>query len=171
MSSTFVPPDFEIPQQWRNEQFWLWPLTPADLDEDHAAVTESEPELHAVFSPAHHWPAPDLTREQNRIDLAMHEREFAERAGFAYVIGSPDGQHYLGCLYLYPTAKPFDVQAYFWVRSAQRTPGREDELLRALNSWLTTAWPFQKVAFPGRSIGWAEWRAIPPSEPAPVVGA
>jgi hypothetical protein len=167
MSSTFVPPDFEVPRQWRNEQFWLWSLTANDLDEDHAAVLESEPDLHAVFAPAHRWPQAGISREQDRDDLLRHEREFGERSGFAYVIGSADGQHYLGCVYLYPTTRPFDVRAYFWLRTSQRTPEREAEVLRALRSWLTTAWPFQKVVFPGRTVEWSEWQALDPPEAPP----
>jgi hypothetical protein len=169
MSSTFVPPDFEVPTQWRNEQLWLWSLTVGDLDEDHAAVMESEPDLHAIFSARHRWPASDLTREQNQKDILRHESEASDRQSFAYVIGSADGQHYHGCIYLYPTTKAFDVQAYFWLRRSVRTPEREEAVLRALRSWLTSAWPFQKVVFPGRTIDWAEWRKLEPLEPPPLV--
>ena len=30
-----------------------------------------------------------------------------------------------------------------------------------LKTIVSREWPFQKVAYPGRSIDWATWRAIP----------
>ncbi|MEO0959664.1 MAG: hypothetical protein AAFY66_14570, partial [Pseudomonadota bacterium] len=48
-------------------------LTEADLDEDYRAVFESKVRLQSFLGGG--WPG-DITREENRLDLAHHHVEF-----------------------------------------------------------------------------------------------
>jgi hypothetical protein len=94
-------PDFAqtaLPRTADLGDYRLSPLSPAQVDEDFAAVTGSARVLRGHFGDD--WPD-GLTREENLIDMGWHEREFTTRRSFAWIIRDPGGT-YLGCAYLYP---------------------------------------------------------------------
>ena len=51
--------------------------------------------------------------------------------------------------------------ATFWVTKDQFDKGFEAILYREMKAWLAKSWPFQKVAWPGKEITRAEWKALP----------
>ena len=51
--------------------------------------------------------------------------------------------------------------ATFWVTKDQFDRGFEAILYREMKAWLAKSWPFQKVAWPGKEITRAEWKALP----------
>lgn len=94
-------PDFAdapLPRSARLPGFDLTPLTPAQVDEDFAAVVGSAHILKDVFGGT--WPE-GLTLQDNLYDLAWHDREFALDRSFAWIVRDHEGL-YLGCAYLYP---------------------------------------------------------------------
>jgi len=105
-----------------------------DLDRDYAAVMESAADIRAA-NPGSNWPD-GLTREQNLIDLAWHQREFEARRSFAWVIEDAAGD-YLGCLYVYPSiAGEAAADVVWWWRSGKAQP---DAAFRtALQQWLAS---------------------------------
>jgi hypothetical protein len=65
-------------------------------------------------------------------------------------------------VYIEPTRKEgFDAEVYLWARKSELANGLEDRLYDAVQKWVTEEWPFEKVAFPGRSIDWDIWAEIP----------
>jgi hypothetical protein len=67
-----------------------------------------------------------------------------------------------GCVYINPTRKrDYDAAVYLWARQSELAGGLETRLYAAVREWVAKVWPFAKVAFRGRDIGWDEWRAIP----------
>ncbi|MEL6264323.1 MAG: hypothetical protein AAFR52_01535 [Pseudomonadota bacterium] len=120
--------DREIPARQPLGPFVLTMLALDDLDEDFAAVTASEAALTGLMGGD--WPA-GLTLEDNRLDLAWHQREFIARRSFAWVIRDGAGA-YLGCAYVSPHWTPLDAaDAVYWFRTgaeahapAFRTPWR-----------------------------------------------
>lgn len=107
------------------------------------------------------WPQ-GLTLEQNLIDLGWHQKEFQKRRSFAYTVVKPDETQVLGCVYIQPTRKRgYDAEIRLWARQSELASGLEDRLYAAVSGWVAARWPFKSVAFPGRSVAWEVWRAIP----------
>jgi hypothetical protein len=146
----FVPAEFFVPRRLEHAEFFLRPLLITDVVKDYDAVMSSARELNGLFGPGSNWPPPDLSFEQDLIDLGWHHKEFQRRSSFAYTMLSLDEQVCLGCVYLYPTELPaFDAEVYFWVRTSHSAV-LEPVLHAALRRWLEDCWPFRQVAFPGR---------------------
>lgn len=146
----FVPADFVIPLRLDHPRFVLRPLLISDVVKDYDAVMSSAADLSGVFGPDSDWPAPDMSLEQNLIDLGWHHKEFQRRSSFAYTVLDPAEQRCLGCVYIYPSASDtHEADAYCWIRSSHAA-ALDRELHAVFESWLRSAWPFERVAFPGR---------------------
>lgn len=83
-----------------------------DLDRDYDAVMVSAVEIKAA-NPSSSWPSDDMTREENMIDLAWHQREFKALRSFAWVIEDESGG-YLGCAYVNPSISGENVADVTW---------------------------------------------------------
>lgn len=93
-------PDFEkvdLPRDFDLPPFRLTPLAMAQIDEDFPAVMGSAEVLDGLWG---EWPK-GLTREEDLIDLAWHDREFTLRRSFAWIVRNGEGT-YIGCAYLFP---------------------------------------------------------------------
>ncbi len=156
----FVPPEFEVPTSLEGDEFRLRMLTVNDVVKDYDAVMSSIDHCKTIW-PGGTWPT-GLTLEQNLIDLGWHQKEFQTRRSFAYTVVQLDESRVLGCVYILPTRKPgYDAEVYLWARQSERAGGLEERLNAAVKDWISTMWPFQSVAYPGREIAWEVWRALP----------
>jgi hypothetical protein len=156
----FVPADFAVPQKLETSEFRLRMLTVNDVVKDYDAVISSAEHLKSIW-PGGTWPD-GLTLEQNLIDLGWHQKEFQMRRSFAYTVVTPSESQVTGCVYIDPTLKRgYDAVVYLWARQSELAAGLENRLYAVVKDWLARDWPFKKVAFPGRDIDWATWRAIP----------
>lgn len=141
----------------QHTQFTLRPLTITDVVKDYDAVMSSIEHLQGLFGLSTQWPSPELTFEQDMIDLGWHHKEFQNRTSFAYTMMSPDENLCLGCVYIYPSSQQnYDAEAYCWVRQSHFDE-LDKVLFETFKSWLQKAWPFEKVAFPGREPNWEQW--------------
>lgn len=155
----FVGPSIEIPQSLETEEFRLRMLTVHDVVKDYDAVMSSVDELKKIW-PGSDWPE-GLTLEEDLIDLGWHQKEFMDRSSFAYTVATLDETRALGCVYVNPTRKQgYDAEAYSWAREAPLGTGVDQRLYDSVKAWLSGAWPFQSVAYPGREIEWRAWEAI-----------
>lgn len=155
----FVADDFMVPAVLETARVRLRQLTIADLDMDFEAVTSSTDHLRASFGPENQWPT-GLTRARNLADLGWHETEFNQRTSFAYTVVGLDGTCCLGCVYIYPSrAAGFDAMCFLWVRASAVEEGLDGHLFDAVRDWLAETWPFRNVAFPGRTIEWADFES------------
>ena len=160
--TAFVPDDFDVPERLAGDGFMLRPLTINDVVKDYDAVMTSQARLLDLFGPGHGWPAPDLSLEQDLIDLGWHQKEFQIRQSFAYTVMTPDETRCLGCAYVEPSPKQgYDAQVFFWVRDSELATGLESRLEDALHSWIADRWCFTHVAWPGRDTPWAQWLGLP----------
>lgn len=154
----FLPLDFKIPELLENEHFLIRMLTVNDVDKDYEAVMTSIDHLEGVFGTGSSWPSADLTFEQDLIDLGWHQKEFQRRSSFAYTVMAPDESQCLGCVYIYPSLRPeFEAEVYLWVRKSALEEGLDPILFNTIKGWLSSDWPFNVVAFPGREIAWEDW--------------
>ena len=153
--------DYSVPSVLETSEFRLRMLSVHDVVKDYEAVITSREHLQGVFGPKNQWPTADLSLEQNLIDLGWHQKEFQNKTSFAYTVVSLDETRCLGCVYIDP-AKPshYDAQVIFWVRQSELARGLEEQLLAAVKLWMSDAWPFEQVGFPGREIAWLEWESL-----------
>lgn len=158
MKQHFVPADFAVPQVFETDLFRIRMLAVGDVVKDYDAVMSSLDHLQGVFGPTSSWPSPELTLEQDLIDLGWHQKEFQMRSTFAYTVVSLDETRVLGCLYIFPADPPnYDAMVTMWVRSDVVAVGYDELLFATVKSWLAKDWPFQNPAYPGRDIDWTDW--------------
>jgi hypothetical protein len=156
-----VPPSFTVPPRIEGDGFHLRMLTINDLVKDYDAVMTSAARLKGCMNPDSAWPD-GLTLEDDLIDLGWHQREFTMRRSFCYTVMAPDESVCLGCAYIYPSEKrAYDAKVFWWVRDSALAGGLDDRLGTAIRGWIKAVWPFERVAYPGRDIAWAVWRAEP----------
>ena len=102
-----------------------------------------------------------MTFEQDLIDLGWHQKEFQRRSSFAYTVVTLDESQVIGCVYIFSTTKgDFDATVLMWVRASVLDAGLDTILYKSVKQWLSQEWPFIKVAFLGRDIGWEEWELL-----------
>lgn len=166
----FVPSDFNVPRLAETSRFRVRPITVRDVRPDYDAVMTSREHLRGCFGPNHGWPSDQLTLEQDLRDLSWHQLEFQKRCSFTYAVFTPDESREIGAVYLYPAhyngsdpqkTTGFDAQVILWVRASELASGLDLELYEFTRAWLSQKWPFKKVAFPGRSIPWQDWKKVP----------
>ena len=156
----FVPTEFAVPSELSTANFTLRMLSIDDVEKDYEAVTSSAERLSRVW-PESGWPA-GLTLRQNLIDLGWHEKEFQNRSSFAYTVVAPDESQVLGCVYFYPTEKVgYDTEVFLWVREGEVANDLDQALFEVVQHWLASDWPFENPAYPGRTISWEHWDALP----------
>ena len=137
--------DRQIPEAISLGVFRLRMLRLADLDADMAAIEESAAELKGVLGGT--WPE-GLTREEDAIDLAWHEREFTTRRSFAFVIGRGE-RDYVGCAYVSPVPGLADLaEVRFWFRTKAREDGDRTAFRAEFEDWLDGPdWPRIRYAW------------------------
>jgi hypothetical protein len=177
-STGFVPDEFEPPRSYVSARLTLAVLSAANAEQDYECVMTSAEAIRGVFGPDNGWPDRAMTYAMNLADVERHEGEFNARKAFAYSIfehigGHRDERRYAGCLYIKPLKSRiendrrkalFQAQAFCWFSSSTNDPHFGTAAANELMQWLADSWPFNAVAFPGRSIGWEEWTALATAE-------
>ncbi|CAI6094182.1 unnamed protein product [Clonostachys chloroleuca] len=145
-----VPQDFVIPSSLHGEGFRLEPLTTAHNVSDYQAWHDSIEHIQKTPGFAgREWPVEDFPVEQNLADLVQHEKEAAERVGFAYTVLSPTNGKVIGCVYLEaPKREGYDVDVRSWVCADQAE--LDKPLYEAVLSWIASDWPFTSVDYAKR---------------------
>jgi len=148
---TFVPDDFDVPQQLLHAAFRLEPLDVQHNERDYAAWTGSMDHIKATpgFVGAA-WPHA-MSLAENYGDLAKHADDFVGRRGFTYTVLDATND-VIGCVYIYPgrTAE-FDARVTSWVRADRAA--LDNVLYQAVTQWLANRWPFASVDYATRSGG------------------
>lgn len=148
---SFVPPDFVVPVSVETDGFRMRMLTIHDLVKDYDAVMSSREHLWRRFGGVWAWPQPEMTLEQNLIDLGWHQKEFQRHSSFAYTVVSLDETRTLGCAYIDPPATSgTEAEVWFWARQSELQGGLEDRLDAHLRRWLRSAWGFRAVLLNGQ---------------------
>ena len=124
----------------------LRPITEADTAIDYPAVMGSQARLWELFGAAWGWPPTDMTEEQDRADLARHEREIAAHESFNYAIFNEGETTVLGCIYIDPpeerTPPGVDAEVCWWVVD-EAVGSQLDGLLDVfVPAWIAASWPF-----------------------------
>ena len=155
MANPFVPDTFEPPRRLDHERFYLEPLGPAHNERDHAAWISSIEHIRSTpgfplrSGPDDEgWPSP-MDLEDNLRDLEKHAGDFATRIGFTYTVRATDDGDVIGCVYIYPDRRgDHEVVVASWVRASHAE--LDQELWRAVTTWLERDWPFTDVDYAPR---------------------
>ena len=149
----FLPPGFVPPARVETARFRMRSITIHDAFKDYDAVMSSREHLWRRFGEVWGWPAPDLTLEQNIVDLGWHQKEFQLRSSFDYAVMSLDESRLLGCVYVDPPhLDGTGADVWYWARASELSSGLDEELGAFLRRWLATAWPFAAVAINGERV-------------------
>lgn len=152
----FIPEGFKIPPHLSNDQFHFEVLEPSLCELDYEAVMSSQERLRHIFAENDEWPEEDMSYEFNKNDLIIHENEFKAREAFAYAVFNAAKDNYLGCVYINPTeSSGHDCEVYLWVKDS--VVEMDKTLFENVDGWLKREWPFQQIAYPGRTITWSDW--------------
>jgi hypothetical protein len=107
------------------------------------------------------WPTPDLTIEEDLIDLGWHQREFEFKTSFAFTIMNKDESECLGCIYFYPpragmssakSEEGYDVNVSWWITQKFYDQGAYDEVCWDIRNWIEKEWPFKRVSFSNKQL-------------------
>jgi hypothetical protein len=170
----FVPHSFDVPKEFIDGLFSLRLLSSSDLNSYHGAVTavELRPVLgRSEVSGAHM----ESAKESSLVDLRRYEKEHALRLAFAFIVTSSSSEC-VGSVHIFPATKlGFDAEVLLWGKthglSQQEATELDTSLEHAVRRWLSTAWPFRSIAYPGRPQSWSEMDKLPwRSEPVPRIG-
>ena len=136
--------DVDLPRDVTIGAFHLTPLSPDFVDEDMAAVLDTGSLMDGIFGD---WPA-GLTREDNAIDLAWHEREFTVRRSFSWILRDA-ADTYIGCVYLFPELGcRGKANVKIWLCNIPDRATVAADLKAELGGWFT------KVLPPGIALTW-----------------
>jgi hypothetical protein len=158
-SSQWLPADFEHPGRVELATgHHLRPIRERDTEIDYPAVMGSRARLWTIFGPPWGWPPETMTVEQDRADLARHEREIAAHESFNYAVLDEDESHLLGCIYIDPATRTgADADVSWWVVDDEVDGALDTALAEFVPRWIGDAWPFASPRFIGRDLSWAEW--------------
>jgi len=140
------PPRVELPTGHH-----LRPIRATDVDLDHPAVMGSRDRLWAKYGEAWGWPPATMTVEQDRDDLAHHEREIEAHETFNYAVLDADETELVGCVYIDPpeddSPAGTDAVSSWWVVDAHAGGALDAALDAFVPGWLADTWGFASVQF------------------------
>jgi hypothetical protein len=140
----------------------LRPVRANDVELDLPAVMGSQERLFSIFGPAWGWPPPTMTYEQDREDLARHEREIAAHESFNYALFDAEETALLGCVYIDPPEKfGADAEVSWWLVDGLVGTDVDAALASLVPAWIAADWPFRTPRFIGVHLSWREWLALP----------
>ena len=126
----------------------LRPIREADVDIDYPAVMRSRERLWGIYGEAWGWPPSTMTHEQDRDDLARHEREIEAHESFNYAVLDADEATLLGCVYIDPpSASGEDAVVSWWVVDDLVGSDLDRELDEFVPPWLAETWGFTSPRF------------------------
>ena len=140
----------------------LRPIRADDVDLDYPAVMGSRERLWSIYGEAWGWPPDTMTFQDDREDLARHEREIEAHESFNYALFDEAESALLGCVYVDPPEKPgADAEISWWVVDDLVGTDVEVALDEAVPRWIETDWPLENPRYVGRDVTWAQWLEMP----------
>lgn len=145
----WLPKDFEHPLRLELPTgHHLRPIREDDVDIDYPAVMGSQAHLWSIYGEAWRWPPPDMSYDEDREDLARHERESKAQESFNFAVLDADETELLGCVYIDPPEAPgADAEISWWVVAEAVGSELEAALTDFVPRWVAEAWPFAAPRF------------------------
>ncbi len=144
----------------------LRPIRESDAEIDYPAVMGSRARLWEIYGAAWGWPAATMTVEEDRADLARHEREIAAHESFNYALLDLTETELFGCVYIDPPRKAgADAEISWWVVDQHVGTPLDEALAIVVPRWIARVWPFERPRYVGRDLSWSDWLALPDAGP------
>ena len=148
----WLPEDFSHPERIELPTgHHLRPIREDDVDLDYPAVMGSRERLWAKYGKAWRWPPATMTYDEDKRDLARHERENAAQEAFCYAVFNQDATALLGCVYIDPPGEHSpsntDAMVSWWVVDEAVGTDLERALAEFVPRWLSETWGFRRPAF------------------------
>jgi len=122
----------------------------------------SRERLWTIFGDAWSWPPESMTFEEDRADLARHEREMVERRSFNYAVLDETEKTLAGCVYLDPPGRiGADADISWWVVNDLVGTPLATSLSVLIPDWVSECWPFVEPRFIGIDLSWDKWLLLP----------
>ena len=165
---SWLPPDFAHPERVELPTgHHLRPIRERDVAIDYPAVMGSRDRLWTIFGAPWGWPPTTMTFEQDRADLARHEREIREHVSFNYAVLDSAESQLFGCVYIDPPERAgADGDVSWWVVDEAAGGPLDLTLVDFVPRWVAEAWPFTRPRFIGRDLSWAQWLELPEITPS-----
>ena len=146
---SWLPEGFEHPGRVElSRGHHLRPIRESDVEIDYPAVMGSRERLWSIYGDAWGWPPTTMTLEQDREDLARHEREIEAHESFNYALLDEGETSLLGCVYLDPPREADeDVVCSWWVVDDLVGSPLERALEAFVLRWLAGTWGFRAPSF------------------------
>lgn len=149
-SASWLPPGFVHPARVELPTgHHLRPIRASDVDIDYPAVMGSRERLWTKYGESWGWPPSTMTFEQDRDDLARHEREIAAHETFNYAVLNAGETELVGCVYIDPPAAESpagtDAISSWWVVDSRADGPLDTTLAEFIPRWLADVWGFQSV--------------------------
>jgi hypothetical protein len=159
----WLPADFAHPTTVPvMDGFHLRPIRASDTEIDYPAVMGSRERLWTIFGEAWGWPPATMTVEEDRADLARHEREIEAHESFNYALLNLTETELFGCVYIDPPERTgADAEISWWVVDSHVGTSLEDAMAIVVPRWIDRVWPFARPRFVGHDLSWQEWLALP----------
>ena len=123
--------------------YHLRPIRADDTPIDYPAVMGSRESLWARYGATWGWPPATMTEEEDRADLARHEREIAAHESFNYALLNDDETALFGCVYIDPSDQDgTDAEIFWWVVDELTGGPVQQALDELVPAWIASAWPF-----------------------------
>jgi hypothetical protein len=160
---SWLPAGFEHPERVELASgYHLRPIRESDTAIDFPAVMGSRDRLWTIFGEPWGWPPATMSFEQDRADLARHEREQHAHLSFNYAVLDEEESLLFGCVYIDPAERAgADADISWWVVDNAVGGPLEAALFEFVPQWIAAAWPFTSPRFVGRDLSWAEWLTLP----------
>jgi hypothetical protein len=142
----WLPADFTHPTRVPLDgEHHLRPIRESDVDVDYPAVMGSRERLWSLYGRKWGWPPADMTHEQDRVDLARHEREQDAHESFNYALFNAAETELYGCVYIDPVEDAehaHDARISWWVVDERVGTDLERALDAFVPRWIAEVWPF-----------------------------
>ncbi len=108
--------------------------------------------------PVWEWTMQDYGLGHDMMDEIWWENEFSVSMAFSYAVFIANSDESIGQLSISPSrTKGYDAEVYIWLHSGKQQEELDKALFEMVEQWISTDWPFESVAFPGRRISWKKW--------------
>lgn len=141
------------PTNLEKDKYRARKLCARDVYLDYFAVMSSIDIIHQTRHDR--WPSPNLTIEEDLIDLGWHQREFEHGSSFAFTMMNKDESECLGCIYFYPENESdsnYEVEVSWWITQKFYDEGMYDEVSWDIREWVEKDWPYKKVFFSNKQL-------------------
>ncbi len=115
-------------------------------------------ERTGVGGPVWTWSMNEYYLNHDMMAEIWWETEFNTNMAFSYHIVNSKSDESIGQVSIFPSkTKGYDTEVYIWLHSGKRDKNLDKQLFEVVEQWLSSDWPFESVAYPGRKISWKKW--------------